>query len=344
MELTRLTDERATTRAVNEIRGAFCERGELLRRDIGFQGGGVRDARLYCVSAASIWLVYRKLEQRHWLSFGTLPLPSAGSLSIVLEINPPIDGLARRTAGLIAADGAGTRYLCHTGRIGGGKKGVGQSEFVNWFDEERVPVTEPDGRSTLAFPVAAVEHARLVEQIAEYVHAVAEFKAEHPARTRGESRLFDEGSQESETDKHVPGHTGYRAGCDHAIVRNRLADLIEQAGRCTERDQQRDLLVMEGQTAEIEFEIKATCDLQSIYTAVGQLMLHSAQVPVKRRVAVLPDPVKPAIIRAIRSLDIEVVTYKWTRAKIFFAGLEHIIPSVKTASPISLHREEKGAG
>jgi hypothetical protein len=275
-------------------------------------------------------------KKKYWCAFGTLPLPDAGSVSITVEINPPFTGMDRQLAGLFAADGVGVQFLCHTGRIGGGKKGVGKLKFLDWFDQELVPVIDPDGRSTLAFPVAEIGSARMVEHIAEYVGAVAYFKAGNPGRRPAETNPpFGGAGEEFEGSKGVSARPGYVAYCDHGIIRNRLDDLIAATGRTVSRDQQRDLLVGDSDPLEVEFEIKTSADLQSVYTAVGQLLLHNAVRPVKRRVAVLPDHVAPQMGKAVASLDIHIVTYRWTETQIHFSGLDKIIPGAGSAAPIN---------
>lgn len=338
MSLTRITSKQTTAAAMERLCKAFRERGVRYQRTIGYKGGDQPSASLDAIEELGVWMSCSKMEEKkkYWCAFGTLPLPDAGSVSITVEINPPFTGMDRQLAGLFAADGAGVQYLCHTGGIGGGKKGVGLHSFLDWFDRKRVPVIDPDGSSTLAFPVAQIGSARMVEHVAEYVLAIADFKAGHSARrTAKTTPPFGGAGEEFEGSKGVSARPGYVVSCDHGIIRNRLADLIAATGRTVSRDQQRDLLVGDSDPLEVEFEIKTCADLQSVYTAVGQLLLHNAVRPVKRRVAVLPGNLTPQMRKAVDSLDIHIVTYRWTKTQIHFGGLDRIIPEAGGAAPIN---------
>lgn len=336
MSLTRITGKTATTSAVNKLRRVFRNRGVRHRRTLGFPGGHEPNCDLYAVEAAGIWFSHRLLDQRHWCVFGILPLRDSQVVGITVEMNPPSAGLDRRVAGLFAADSSGKHYLCHTGRVGGGKKGVGRTSFVAWLAEEPAAIVDPDGKSTPAFPIAEIGSPRMVEQIAEYVRAVADFKGGYPAPVKNIlAGAFGGSDEEHEGKKDVPGRDAYTASCDHAIVRNRLTDLIAATGRTVSRDQQRDILVGATAKPEAEFEIKTSAEAQCVYTAVGQLLLHDSMLPVKRRVAVLPDPVAPRISRAIASLKIDLVTFRWSDTHIRFKGLDRIFAGVADTAPIN---------
>ena len=338
MSLTRITSEQATTKAMNRLRKGFRDRGIRQKRDIGYPGGYQSNVDIFAIDDLNVWMAYIKMEamNRYWCSFGTLPLPKTGSLSITVEINPPLSGINRRLAGFFASDGQGTQYLCHTGRIGGGQKGVGQRNFLNWFNRKPIPVNDTDGRSTLAFPVAQIGSARLVEQIAEFAWKVKKFKDIRSAsKTTKTTTTFGGADEEFEGSKNVSALSGYMSYCDHGIIRNRLADLIAATGRTVDRDQPRDLLVGKSDPLDVEFEIKTSADSQSIFTAVGQLLLHNYERPANRLVAVLPDPIAQKKRKAIESLDIDVVTYRWTTTQIQFNGLDKIIPGVESTAPIS---------
>lgn len=337
MSLTRITDEKATIEAIGTLCKAFRKGSDPHKRNLGYQSGIEPSALLYAIKELRVWMscIERQEEKKYWCAFGTLPFPNKGSVSITVEINPPFKGMNRQLRGLFAADEAGAQYLCHTGGIRSRKKGVGLHSFLAWFGQERVSVIDPDGRSTLAFPVAQIGSARMVEHIAEYVWAVADCKAGNPARRLAETTPpFGDTGEEFEGSKSMPARPGYEAYCDHGIIRNRLAGLIAATGRTVSRDQQRDLLVGDNDMPEVEFEIKTSADLQSVYTAVGQLLLHNAVKPVKRRVAVLPGDVQSQLAEAVVSLGIDVVRFHWPKKEIHFHGLGKIIPGVCETAPI----------
>lgn len=337
MTLSRITGKRATAVAIGHLRKTFRERGKRVQRGIGHHGGQAPSAYLDVVNVAGVWLAYVALKGRHWCAFGTLPLPKTGNAPITVEINPPKEGINRRVAGLLATDDAGRVYLCHTGGIGGSKKGVGKAAFLEWTDRHRVPIADSDGGSTLAFPIAEVGSKRAVEHVSRFVYEVADFKSgrKPPRQAVTRKGFFGGSDKEFEGRKRISANSGYTAYCDHGIIRNGLAELIRLTGRDVTRDRERDLLVGRISRPDAEFEIKTSADPQSIYTALGQLLLHSAMKPVKRKVMVLPAEVEKKWANAIGSVGIELVTYRWTDTRIRFIGLNRIIPDAGNSAPIN---------
>lgn len=333
MSLSLITDKHTISSAVKRLRNSFRQQGTVHKRSPGFRGGQIATDVL-AVEAAGIWFAHALLATRHWCAFGTLPLPEHGNLNIAVEINPPLEGVDGRVAGMVACDEQGALYLCHDGAIGGGRQGIGRGEFLKWLGQSRVAVISPTGRSVLVFVVAQIGSPRLVQQAATYVRAVADFKAGHPAPSTTQD-LCGGSDKESEKPRNVPARDGYTAGCDHGIIRNRLAELIEASGRKVTRDQQRDLVVKGPQKPSCELEIKTSADPQCVYTAVGQLLVHNTVQPVTRRVAVLPADVTQPMRKAIAALGIDLVTYRWTKQHIKFVGLQDVLPGVGDTAEIS---------
>ncbi|HHF2997992.1 TPA: HNH endonuclease [Vibrio diabolicus] len=76
-------------------------------------------------------------SKRYWNGFGVAKeLNDVRSNNIVVEINIPIVGINRRVSGAFATDNEGKTYLLHRGRIGGGRKGIGKSAFLDWADRK----------------------------------------------------------------------------------------------------------------------------------------------------------------------------------------------------------------
>ncbi len=149
---------------------------------VGFQGGQIRPAEV--VANNRIWFAYRSLDDvptpRHWNAFGAGPPALRGSNDIVVEVNAAFRRADRRVAGLFAVDdNTGHTILLHRGRIGGGKKGIGQAKFMEWYRGRRVKFSDPshDGGKELAIPVADLESDRFLIQLESFVDAVHRFKA-----------------------------------------------------------------------------------------------------------------------------------------------------------------------
>lgn len=150
---------------------------------LGWSGGNVQ-ADVYWHEAAGIWGVFRKTPpqprhkggKRFWNCFGVSEPRLDATLSITVEINPPHRGENRQTAGVFLHDGEGRYYVGHSGRVGGGRPGVGLKAFRRYADN--LPWQEietPKGAREIA-AIGPLENGRLFDMLGRFVHTVAEFK------------------------------------------------------------------------------------------------------------------------------------------------------------------------
>ena len=77
-----------------------------------------------------VWFYsHEKHENRFWNAFGLYP-----NENITVEINPPRVGINfRKGQGMFAYNQENSLFLLHGGGIGGGRKGIGKSEFLKWY-------------------------------------------------------------------------------------------------------------------------------------------------------------------------------------------------------------------
>ncbi len=177
----------------------------------------------------------------------------------------------------------------------------------------------------------------MITQLAEFVRACAAFKAgEAKPETSEAPPFFGGADDEFEGTKTVAASRAYSANCDHGIIRNRLTMLLRNAGYNVGRDLARDLFIGSRSKPDAEFEIKTGCDPQSVYTAVGQLLMHSVATPAMSKVVVLPSPVPARTRKALKALDLRLIEYRWTKASIHFNGFADLYPDVETSAPINL--------
>lgn len=81
-------------------------------------------------------------------------------------------------------DDRGRVYLGHTGKVGGGRPGIGQQAFRQYYrDQEWREIISPDGTERHAVALGPIGEPNLPIMLAEYVHAVARFK-EHATSLR----------------------------------------------------------------------------------------------------------------------------------------------------------------
>ncbi|MDE0127950.1 MAG: HNH endonuclease signature motif containing protein [Gammaproteobacteria bacterium] len=180
-------------RAIHNRRSIADAQDRLLRRIrlelrteiqdvlVGYQGGHVKIPKV--LANNRIWFANQVLQDesvpRYWNAFGVSPLVLRYSNHITVEVNPAMRGVNRRVAGLFAVDDETNQtVLLHRGRIGGGKKGIGKKEFVDWYRGTKVEFFDPsrdDGEESAIF-VADLDSEDFLIDLEEFVDAVQRFK------------------------------------------------------------------------------------------------------------------------------------------------------------------------
>ena len=105
---------------------------------VGYKGG-YEACTIRWSQAVGLWFYSEKIEgSRYWNAFGMSEVPPKENsmLSIVCEINPPVEGVNKRAQGAFASDESGRVWLVHRGKIGGGKPGIGRRLFFENYQGE----------------------------------------------------------------------------------------------------------------------------------------------------------------------------------------------------------------
>lgn len=99
----------------------------------------------------------------------------------------------------------------------------------------------------------------------------------------------------------------------HGIVVNALANKLAEKKYLIGNDSNRDLVIHNGSNnIQSIFEIKTSSSTQSIYTAVGQLLLYSISIEtITGLFIVIPDLLKPRIKEKLEELNIRPIYYSW---------------------------------
>ena len=332
MSLQPLTDAGDVKRAIASLKLNLTRSCVQMNRFIGWQGGG-QNFRVYWSAGLRMWWkLYRSSGGSRYVCFFGFQDPNRSkNLTIICEVNPPCQGFDRRTAGVLVRDDAGRIFLAHTGKIGGGRPGVGKSSFISACGGDQMePIVWPDRKETEVFVIGRVDSSRLASQIRDFVAQVKEFKdsAKDHKRSRkwGPPRLLFKPEFEGP-------RKGYRvegkieSRCDHGSVINTLKAILQKRLGRIGRDRERDLYVMsaKGRITHL-LEAKTDVSTSSIYCAVGQLMLHGvASSPTPRRILVVPRTPKERTRTALKSLGIRVLTYTWTRQRPLFARVDEVL-------------------
>ena len=166
------------------------------------------------------------------------------------------------------------------------------------------------------------------EEIARFVHEVAQFKA---AAASGKPVVCRERLRRiftPEFEGHRRGYTpagGIEARCDHGTVVRRLYEALTDAGHKAVNDR-RDLYILAGDDVTDLFEVKTDLSTTSLYQGVGQLMLHGAALdPLPQRILVIPGQPNNETRQALARLEIAVLVYEWMDAQVEFSRLEDVL-------------------
>ncbi len=174
--------------AQNALRAEFHARATVLTRGIGFRGGGTT-ADVAWHPSVGVWGYIDTVDSvlgpdgtgtRHWNAFGLENPETTSSLSVTVEVNPPLEGTNARVGGIFGRDGDGPLVLLHRGNIGGGRAGVGKELFWREFGGRTRFVY--DGTEVVdCAVVATLGEGALVREIARFAESIARIKA----RVRG---------------------------------------------------------------------------------------------------------------------------------------------------------------
>jgi hypothetical protein len=184
MALFELLTDRKEIRAAQTALEAVLDGGLPLRPGkytVGYPGGKYETSKLRANS--DMWhcrQVVRDVEiPRFWNAFGvTSDLATNRSNHIKVEINSPLVGASGRIGGMFARETGKGYALLHSGKIGGGRLGIGKKEFIASFDEPSVSVFDAARPKVprLAFIVARLADPSAISAITNFVLAVARFK------------------------------------------------------------------------------------------------------------------------------------------------------------------------
>ncbi len=183
-----VTDRQVIGQAYQRFAELISEGGGPVRRMVGYKGAS-EPADLLWHADLGIWdlLQPERLDNRYWCAFGVDDPYPASLLSITCEINPPKEGINRRCAGLFVRDESGEFFLAHSGKVGGGRVGIGKSAFLEyWGNDNVVSVFFPDSEEHDYIILGRIADPNLRHTLADFVHLVAEFKAATAGATQEE--------------------------------------------------------------------------------------------------------------------------------------------------------------
>jgi len=299
-------------------------------RTIGFPGGNV-ELPLYSAGKGRLWVAFGGLTDgaavpRYWNAFGVYQ-PDQPAQSISVEINIPINSNSGQIAGFFAEDReTGDIFLIHSGRVGGGRPGIGKSAFLVWSKAKLIEVADESGSIRTGIAVGKLHDADLSDRIWTFARSVQSFK---DRAATGALETPDFRQRVEEFDRYRKEFSGKKRGVRgstfeyvtyHGDIVQKLYD--ERSDRLSPGEKVFnsnliDLFVKkDGVLSEI-YEVKTGVGRQMLYTAIGQVVTHATNghgEVAKFLVIPADESVPKDLEQAIANLGIKIRRFRLRRA------------------------------
>jgi len=244
------------------------------------------------------------------------------NLQISVEINTPYENQNNRIAGFFAKNNdTGMIYLFHSGRVGGGTKGVGKTDFLAWSGESLEDVIDSSGGIREGILVMPIEGVAASRSAIRYIDIIVRFKQAVRADKLKTSEFYQKKEDLKAFFAEARGRrTGQRSAEIDYLSRHgdvvdalnlwRTSMLFKKGGRIV-KNGFIDMGVAVGHDLVEVFEVKTSTARSDIYSAIGQLMVHG-KVTQCRRVIVLPNNelIAADLAATFERLNIELVRFE----------------------------------
>jgi len=314
---------------------------EKLTRKFSTRGGAEPDREVYWLPQPGRWALffpeYFKGTKRWGLWFGSQIKSERETHYPSLEINLDLDQSDISIAGRILVDHQNRFYLAHKGGLGGGHGSqMAIEDFAGYIKgHARQPVTLPDGREQLVYIIGGVDDANLLIKLRRYVLECERLRliarrmnTNSHKKTKARSFKPDSFNPENSADGlGVGGRLEPRViKRIHGRVVNALAGRLRVGANNKDPYGTKPDLFLRNKQGHMRllFEVKISSDSQSMFTAIGQLLVYGANQPKPpKRVLVCPvRPDHPQICKILDEQNIHVVTYDFLKQGVTFKDLD----------------------
>ena len=215
------------------------------------------------------------------------------------QFNPPGQENDRSHGAVFLRDPQGNIWVAHNGNVGGGKTGVGKHAFLDYYAGEAEEIEWPDGVLSKAIIIGRLDSPTLLDDLADYVHDIARFKRSvNDARKPAPPKL-----------KFNPEFFGPRRKYEltkaiqsvnrHGYIVKGLRQALAANGYEAYNTANVDLFIAKKSRMTHVFDVKIDAVRDSVYKAIGQVMLHGAfETTAPKRIVVMPAQVTTHTQRA----------------------------------------------
>ena len=303
------------------LRGDFTR---TVTKDIGYPGGRVRGAKVRTDGHYWFWTndrAGRRSSNPRRLNWFGRYSERPGS-AIIVEINTAYEGRNDRTGGFFARNtNSGLVYLVHSGRVGGGTKGVGMNSFRAWSGEPLIEAFDSSGGAREGFVVMPIEGVAASRSVSRYIDMVTRFKK---AARMGEMAMPAFKRKQKQFEDFYAEARGRRTGRRSSVIdyisrHGEVVDCLEEWRRSSPMPKGarvvKNVLIDMGvevrkKLVEV-FEVKTSTARPFVYSALGQLLVHGTGNNC-RRVMVLPkdEAISGDLVEALDRLQVELLRFR----------------------------------
>lgn len=180
MGMVALTEPEEIAEAFARLKECLAKNAEACERVLGWPGNaGSENLELHWHVEPGVWAFAGEAEAGYfWCAFGAEDPQNFTSAAPALEISIDKEGTGLTRAGRFVRDeSSGWIFLGHSGRIGGGTRGVGAAAFQEFYGrDELTQVRWPSGRKTGFFLLGALDDDDLPARIAAFLGQVDAFR------------------------------------------------------------------------------------------------------------------------------------------------------------------------
>ncbi|MCX6290899.1 MAG: hypothetical protein NT126_03965 [Bacteroidetes bacterium] len=258
----------------------------------------------------------------------------SGTNQILIQINYQKAFTNFREAALWASDLQGNVYLLHSGRMGGGVSGINVENIDKLYSGSRSWVSF-NSEEYEYYTVCQLNSSRAYSQILSFIKQIISIKAVLKGGENSHSLipLVDRGVLKNYSPEFWGKRKAYyckariESDSDHGLIVDCLKKELESRMRfkgCLRKNKYIDLGIVQKKQAKYIFEVKTSINMQAIYAAIGQLMLHSHSTKNNPdKYIVLPDQLNTSIEQDIAALGINTLRYKWKNEKAIFTNIKN---------------------
>lgn len=291
---------------------------------VGYPAGSFEDTVRYSPEL-NIWISTNKQPNRYWNGFGVGKPTENRNNSLNGEINYPFEGISRNIAGAFGIEDNKRILVLHRGKIGGGTKGIGKRFFKNNFRGDFIQAIDGERESEFCL-VGELNSKIFPEQVANFIKEIHRIKKLNKnTENKDFSFLNNFEFTDEKSGKSVTKTKARKTERTHGIIVNKLAQDLKNIGFNVANDRNRDLFTYNKNIISNLFEIKTNCNTQSLYSAVGQLLIYSIPIPNKVKLyMILPTKLDEKVCERLNSLGINILYFKWEEGLPRFEKLNQI--------------------